>query len=617
MILTNNEVILKRRFPQVLEQLDNHTSSSNFIVSAQPSKINGAYTAVVEKNASTTYLHSKYDPIHEAEKIIEAYEIDQSSHVLFYGIGLGYHVEQFIQRNPEVEITVIEPHLGVFDTLVRTRDVQFLEHKNIRELIVDDQSDLFIQQIYEWVNLVNGSVVYIPLPSYRRLFSEHYERFEQLFTNLASQKAYNLRATRMMQKPWIMNSLLNMKDILSTPNFLTMDHSVFKGKPAIIVSAGPSLADEIEHLKYIKKNGLAYIFSAGSAIQALIANGIEPDAAFTYDPMKNNKNVFRTVVEKGIQSIPLVFGTSVYHETLPDYPGSKFHMVMQQDQVTPMMTAKSKQELNSVPDAVSIAIIMVHVMQRIGCNPVIFAGQNLGYRNSQFYSTGIGYKGRPDTLTERDRKNVIYTEDVYGNQIETNEGFERMKSELGAVIERYADDMTFINTTKGGAKIERAPFMDMERVIETYLAESGVVDNTWQQCLDRPYRLQTAIDAVVQLAEEIEWLDRMFPLMLKQIDEANAAAAANDQQKVDKLLAKFDHQFMKMKKMKIYLSFLEPMNAAQVEMMVKNLERFQTVEDYFKRAEKIISEFKAFICKCFDDYEELRPVLMILRSRLG
>jgi len=38
---------------------------------------------------------------------------------------------------------------------------------------------------------------------------------------------------------------------------------MFKDKPAILVSAGPSLDYEIENLRYIKENGLAYISQSG------------------------------------------------------------------------------------------------------------------------------------------------------------------------------------------------------------------------------------------------------------------------------------------------------------------------------------------------------------------
>lgn len=77
-----------------------------------------------------------------------------------------------------------------------------------------------------------------------------------------------------------------------------IDQKAFEGKPAIIVAAGPSLSEEFEHLKFIKENGLAYIFSVGSAINALIEHGIYPDAACTYDPKERNQNVIRIIKDR-------------------------------------------------------------------------------------------------------------------------------------------------------------------------------------------------------------------------------------------------------------------------------------------------------------------------------
>ena len=145
----------------------------------------------------------------------------------------------------------------------------------------------------------------------------------------------------------------------------------FKGKPAMLVAAGPSLNEEIENIRYIKENGLAYIFSVGSAINTLIYHNIYPDAACTYDPTVNNQKVFAKVKEKNIKDIPMIFGSSVGYETLIDYPGKKYHMITSQDTVSNYyLKTEEEDRLDIVLDAPSIAVVTLQLLYVLGFNPV-------------------------------------------------------------------------------------------------------------------------------------------------------------------------------------------------------------------------------------------------------
>jgi Uncharacterized protein conserved in bacteria len=102
------------------------------------------------------------------------------------------------------------------------------------------------------------------------------------------------------KKRWIINSVNNFKTVLTTPNILTDNRGQFRDKTAILVSAGPSLDYEIEYLKYIKSNHLAFIFSVGTSINTLIHHGIYPDVMTTYDPTETYRLVFNNINVRGI-----------------------------------------------------------------------------------------------------------------------------------------------------------------------------------------------------------------------------------------------------------------------------------------------------------------------------
>ena len=258
----------------------------------------------------------------------------------------------------------------------------------------------------------------------------------------------------------------NFKEVLNTPNILLEKKDQFKDKPAILVAAGPSLNEEIENIRYIKDKGLAYIFSVGSAINTLIYHDIYPDAACTYDPTVHNQKVFEKTKERGIKEIPMIFGSSVGYETLVNYPGDKYHMITSQDTVSNYyLKNKDGKSINIVQDAPSIAVVTVQLLYALGFSPIILVGQNLAYRGKERHSEGVHYSSE---VTEAEMKNGIWVKDVYGNEILTNEGFNRMRQQMELYINGFPN-INVINTTKGGAHIEGTSFIELKDIIDTDL----------------------------------------------------------------------------------------------------------------------------------------------------
>src|SRR4051812_14487516 len=72
-------------------------------------------------------LHSRYQPLAEAERLLK--DVDVESHFAFYvhGFGLGYHVERlFEQAGRESLLFVFEPDLRLLWTALHHRDFSHL-----------------------------------------------------------------------------------------------------------------------------------------------------------------------------------------------------------------------------------------------------------------------------------------------------------------------------------------------------------------------------------------------------------------------------------------------------------------------------------------------------------
>src|SRR5690606_4313827 len=293
------------------------------------------------------------------------------------------------------------------------------------------------------------------------------------------EKRNELVTNAAFQKRWTINSIKNFSYVLNTPNILhDVDKKAFEGKPAVIVAAGPSLSEEFENLKHIKEHGLAYIFSVGSAINALIEHGIYPDAACTYDPQEHNYRVIQILKDRKINNVPLIFGSSVGYETLENYPGPMLHTLISQDTIASQLLKHNEEEnIEIINDAPSIAVVTFQILSKLNVSQIILVGQNLSYKDNKLYAKGIQYDHMQTTFTDDEMKKMTLIENVHGNLVRTNDGFTSMRKQLEIYIRTFPQ-IEVINTTKGGAKIEDTVFIPLEEVIKEKLT-CKVVSEGW------------------------------------------------------------------------------------------------------------------------------------------
>jgi hypothetical protein len=76
-----------------IEALDEHV---NYAV--EPSKSGSHTVCLPTPDGKSIYLHSRYRPVEEAQKLIDAVPVDDRAMFHVCGFGLGYHVEALFDR---------------------------------------------------------------------------------------------------------------------------------------------------------------------------------------------------------------------------------------------------------------------------------------------------------------------------------------------------------------------------------------------------------------------------------------------------------------------------------------------------------------------------------------
>jgi len=275
----DNINVIREKFPLLWAQFKPEEANQDAVVEYEKGNL-GKPTLSVALDGKKIYLHSNYDPQYEAERMIENYDgkVHEYEHVLFYGIGLGLHVQEFMRKYSDMPFSLYEPSLAVFQAYLNYGSLSKLPLKNLEKIYLEQQeNDNDLNLIDLLITVANRKVLLVTLPCYERVFMEKFDSFMSRFKEIVLNKKDSINLDFAFEKRWTINSLYNLPYVLQTPNILRdVDKRLFAGKPALIVAAGPSLAEEIPNIEYIKEKGSAYIFAVGSAINALLAHEIYP-----------------------------------------------------------------------------------------------------------------------------------------------------------------------------------------------------------------------------------------------------------------------------------------------------------------------------------------------------
>lgn len=607
----DNINFLMERFPHVWEIIKRYRPGEKpeYRFSVEKAK-SGAFTLTVDQGDKTVYIHSKYDPLQEAERLVAQFsEVTKYRHIFFYGVGMGYHIEAFVKKYPDIPFTIYEPYPEVFSLYLTHRSLRTLPPKVLKSIYLETGLQESLRFLADFVNFSTGEVLFIPLPSYERIFSRQYRWFTDVLQQILSGKRISLRTNFAYEKRWVINSLKNFPEVLNTPNIIHEKRRYFAGKPALIVAAGPSLDEEIENIRYIKENGLAYIFSVGSAVNALLTQGIYPDAACAYDPSSLCIRVFERIIEEKIDSIPLAFGSSLAYDVLENYPGPKLHMLTSQDPAASFYLRMEKSDnLEILRDAATIATVTLQLLYRLGCNPIIFAGQDLAYKDKQRYAGGIKYENVPTHLGEEELKDAYLVEDVCGGEVYTRPHFDRMRREIERFIACY-HDREYINTTKGGAKINGTEYIPLQDVIAEKLS-IRVVDPGWYLGDFTGYDLDYAAEKQKIIEGALEEFAVLLGRMEKLFQTMEKLIAAKNHTELEKLFTRFDKELKKLNRNQFYVVFMKPMKRVELELIAKEIDDIKYERNAVVKGEKILEVFKKFLAECQKDLEVLRPLCL-------
>lgn len=428
----------------------------------------GMYTGKIEVNSGQyIFLHSSLDPIQEAAEWEKRIAIKQNVAYLVLGFGLGYHVEKLKNRLlDQSQIYIIETmnantaqiaynvlsELGIDMEWMREGKITYYASDDLRNIAADIVSDIVKRRL-------KGIVLCKHYPSMQKSV-EFYKSAERQLPALIEELFYiNFNTRSAFGKKNLQNYISNIPFILRNKGIIDLKNKFFL-KPAIIISAGPSLDHNIEHLHGCENKAL--LIAAGSAMGALKKNNIKPHILAVLDPQDLMYD--HDLVGMLDKDTLLLATYNANNKVVKNHPGKMIFCKDKEESIYEMLE-EYLPETDAIQSNVSVASLAVNFALYCGANPVIFVGQDLAFFETQYHASGV-------QADKYDEFKKVTVPGYYEDEVLTTPQFKDLIAYFETLI-RTNRNTIFINATEGGACIQGAIQMELNKVKEKYLKSNA------------------------------------------------------------------------------------------------------------------------------------------------
>ncbi len=375
--------ILRQQHPYIDSKVFKRAPSDELNIVSTPS---GAPTGIIDGN----FIHSKYNPVKEARRIIKREVQDEITLCIFYGFGLGYLEEAFHTFNPDIPIAVIEPDIALFLKALHSRDLSDLLSSPRIIWFLEEKPESTIMKIE---NMPLAGLQIIRLRSVFMKNTQYYQRLDILLQSLLDRKNVNINTLTRFGRLWVRNLLQNIEIFIKAPGISNLVN-FFSGIPSLVLAAGPSLDQVLPHLKELKKRLL--IISVDTSFKLCLKQGIEPDFLIIVDPQYWNTRHLdwtdpkNTVLISESSTHPRVF-RSLYLPT--SFISSFFPLGQFMESITG--------QKGVIGTGGSVSTTAWDFARTIGAHPIYMAGLDLGFPQKKTHCRGAFFEEQMHILSSR------------------------------------------------------------------------------------------------------------------------------------------------------------------------------------------------------------------------
>ncbi len=431
------------------------------------------------------YVCSPDDPVaeiyHQMPLLQNKSNLNQTI-CIFTGMGLGYRQLIALEKRQDIfRIMILEPSFDMFCLA--------LKYVDLRPLFQSEKVFIFAGNIdwKEFDDIINRKKIETDfrLIDSDSLFDWDPERYNEVKNRVhaCAVRAISETGILSMHGDQLFKNRINNMTLFREIRSADMLKGAFKDKPAVIVSAGPSLDQSMDQLK--EAAGRCVMIAVDSAVVPLLRNGITPDFVTTLDHRDlNSEKLSPDLVQSA--SFSLVGNISSSFLTARRLPLKHLFFSFQDNDTQKwMMDALNVKHL--MPAVGTVASLSLSLAQMIEADPVIFVGYDFALTSTQTDHV----EGSVFTHGWHTRENTLSVKGIHGGQVKTLSFLLGFKSNLEQILKRHPRD--YINATASGAYIEGTAVKDLKSVTSRYLSEKLCVEDMIKAALQKKAPIKSAL----------------------------------------------------------------------------------------------------------------------------
>lgn len=425
---------------------------------------------IVTKGELEYRLNSKYNPKEASMQYISQFEKEGSYSVFFlFGFGDGRSIEALAQTLDEtMTLIVYEPSVAIFQKTLETFDyTELLKKKNVYLIV---ESENMLQDYLEsGISFNNIRMLRLGiLPNYDSIYPKECKHMLETMIYFMNKTKIYRNTVYDFREEFAAHALSNMYDYLwqTDTHYLKerLAEEDLSDVPAIIVAAGPSLNKNVQELKRAK--GKALILVVDAALRAVVNAGITPDLGMTVDARVADR-FFEGI---DISTFPFVFEAISREEIVKRHTGKHFYDEFPCNMFAKAVIERKGYVLDDILTGGSISTSAFSLVKALGFKKIVFIGQDLAFTGGQSYNSGLKMDKKENEQHQKERV-IVQVKGNDGTMLDTDYQMDMYRKWIENEILKLPEDITVINATEGGAKIEGAKVMTLKEVIDSCTKE--------------------------------------------------------------------------------------------------------------------------------------------------
>lgn len=297
------------------------------------------------------------------------------------GVNLGYGLNHVLENTPDShKVVVLEPDPRRLAACLGQTDYRpFFELNKLfflppeKSLLRDVVQRLDLQLLFGTVHLRSDTPSKQFGPEYAlwtRIVREHLEDFSVEMSTL-----------RRRQDEMVGNELGNYVRAFNDGSVTPLE-GAGRGMAAVILGAGPSLADFGPHLA--QKPGRALYATALQTLPALQNIGLKPDMCMAIDYSRGMLNIFKRLDPDFCREVPLFYSTKILPEVLRQYPGPTLPVWTIGGLATKVLAGRQY-----VLDAGgNVSVSLMRLLSWFGASSFLLVGQDFSWKADRSHAEG-------------------------------------------------------------------------------------------------------------------------------------------------------------------------------------------------------------------------------------